>query len=132
MTGTHAVRKRLPDERQSITKHVVIDHSTDVYVTVGLYPDTEQPGEVFITVGKVGSTVRGMVDLFGINVSLLLQHGVDLESLCNKWIGTTFEPRGITDDKDIPQCSSIADYLAKWLKLRFIDRYTPPPETQIK
>ncbi|KKM06139.1 hypothetical protein LCGC14_1746930, partial [marine sediment metagenome] len=77
MPGKHAVRKRLPDTRDSITRHVVIDYSTDVYITVGLYPDTKQPGEVFITVGKVGSTVRGMIDLFGLNVSLLLQYGID-------------------------------------------------------
>lgn len=125
MTGKHAVRKRLPDTRESITRHTVIDYNTDIYITVGLYPDTGQPGEVFITVGKVGSTVHGMIDLFGLNMSLLLQYGVDLEDLCDKWIGISFEPKGITDDKDIPRCSSIPDYVARWLKLHYIDKYHP-------
>jgi len=126
MAGEHAVRKHLPDNRQSITHKVVIDRITDLYITVGLFPDTEQPGEVFFVVGKVGSTLRGMLDLLGIQTSLLLQYGVELPDLCDKMIGVSFAPSGMTNNPDIPVCSSLADYGFRWLKLRFVERYTPP------
>lgn len=124
MTGDHPQRKRLPDERPSITHKVVIDHSNDLFIIVGLYPDTQAPGELFLTLGKPGSTMRGMLDWVSVFASLTLQHGVDLEDLCNKFENTRFEPYGVTDNKDIPECSSIPDYVFKWLRLRFIERYS--------
>lgn len=121
MTGQHAERKRLPDTRDSITHKVVIDLFTELYITVGHYPDTGQPGEVFLTLGKVGSTMRGMLDLMGIQFSLLLQNGVELDALCRKFENVQFEPHGRTDNPNISECKSIADYVGKWLRWRYID-----------
>ncbi len=117
---------RLPDERRSVTHHVTIDLATDLYITVGLYPDTSKPGEVFVVVGKEGSTVRGMTDMFALQLSLLIQYGVDLADLCRKGIGVTFEPRGKTTNKEIPHCSSIPDYVFRWLKVNFVDTDEDP------
>ena len=118
-------RKRLPTDRQSVTHRVQIRNVTggdyDLYIIVGLYPGKKpKPGELFLKIGKVGSTMRGMLDLLGLQTSLLLQNGVSLESICDKMEGTQFEPRGATDDPDIPECSSLADYTFRWLRLRFL------------
>ena len=118
------VRTRLPDERQSIT------HKFDVgghegYLIVGLY-ENGQPGELFIKIAKEGSTIGGLMDTIGILVSLALQYGVPLEHLCRKLKDVSFEPSGLTFNKDIPQAKSIVDYIFRWLELWFLTRYNKP------
>ena len=118
------IRVRLPDERESVTHRVTIDWSTDLYIIVGLYPNG-QPGELFLKVGKVGSTLRGLLDILGIWTSMLLQVGIPLDDLCEKMIGVSFEPKGKTSNKAIPECSSIADYVFRWLKMKYVEAPVP-------
>jgi ribonucleoside-diphosphate reductase alpha chain len=113
-----AVRHRLPDERASVT------HKFDVgghegYIIVGLYPDGE-PGEIFITMAKEGSTVSGLMDSFACAVSIALQHGVPLKLLCEKFAHTRFEPSGWSKTPEIGFAKSIMDYIFRWLTLRFL------------
>src|SRR6266513_2619296 len=113
-----AVRHRLDDERMSIThKFNVGGH--EGYVTVGLYPSGD-PGEIFITMAKEGSTVSGLMDSFSCAISLALQHGVPLKMLCEKFAHTRFEPSGWTNNPDIGFAKSIMDYIFRWLQLRFL------------
>ena len=120
-----ATRKRLPTDRTSITHRVEIQDERgglyDIYMTVGLYPmkRKQKPGELFLKSGKIGSSMRGMLDILGVQTSLLLQYGVPLQVICDKMKGVGFEPRGKTDDPDIPECKSISDYIFRWLELRF-------------
>jgi hypothetical protein len=74
--GPPAVRRRLPDERHSLTHHFSVG-GQEGYVTVGLYEDG-LPGELFIRMAKEGSTVSGLMDSFATAVSLALQYGVPL------------------------------------------------------
>lgn len=110
-------RERLPDTRQSVT-HKFSVGGLDGYVTVGLYPDG-RPGEVFLTVAKEGSTVGGLLDTIGILASLALQHGVPVESLARKFERTSFPPAGQTHNPDLPEASSLSDYIFSWLGLQF-------------
>jgi len=113
-----AVRHRLPDERASIThKFSIAGH--EGYVTVGLYP-TGQVGEIFIKMAKEGSTVSGLMDAFGVSVSMALQHGVPLKVLCEKFAHTRFEPSGWTGNEQIGYAKSLMDYIFRWLNLRFL------------
>jgi ribonucleoside-diphosphate reductase alpha chain len=113
-----AVRHKLEDERMSIThKFNVGGH--EGYITVGLYRDGN-PGEIFITMAKEGSTVSGLMDSFACAVSLSLQHGVPLKLLCEKFAHTRFEPSGWTNNPDIGFAKSIMDYIFRWLQLRFL------------
>jgi ribonucleoside-diphosphate reductase alpha chain len=113
-----AVRNRLPEERASIThKFKVGDH--EGYITVGLYPDGE-PGELFITMAKEGSTVSGLMDSFACAASIALQHGVPLKLLCEKFAHTRFEPSGWSGNGEIGYAKSIMDYIFRWLQLRFL------------
>ncbi len=111
-------RHRLPATRKSIThKFSVARH--EGYLNVGLYEDS-QPGELFISMSKEGSTVGGMMDAFATSISLCLQYGVPLESLVRKFSHQRFEPAGMTDNRDIPMAKSIIDYIFRWMGLQFL------------
>ncbi len=113
-----AVRHRLQDERASIThKFAIAGH--EGYVTVGLYPNG-QVGEIFIKMAKEGSTVSGLMDAFATSVSIALQHGVALKTLCEKFAHTRFEPSGWTGNEQIGYAKSLMDYIFRWLNLRFL------------
>ena len=113
-----AVRHKLQEERASIThKFKIGDH--EGYITVGLYPDGE-PGELFITMAKEGSTVSGLMDSFALATSIALQHGVPLKLLCEKFAHTRFEPSGWSGNPDLGYAKSIMDYIFRWLQLRFL------------
>lgn len=113
-----AMRRRLPDERHSLTHHFAIA-GQEGYVTVGLYEDG-LPGEMFIRMAKEGSTVSGLMDSFATAVSLALQYGVPLQVLCEKFSHTRFEPSGWSGNPKIGYAKSLMDYLFRWLELRFL------------
>ncbi len=114
-------RRRLPDTRQSIThKFSVTGH--EGYLTVGLYEDG-QPGELFITMAKEGSTVGGLMDVIGTCTSMALQYGVPLITLVDKFRHARFEPSGMTSNRDIPFAKSLIDYIFCWLGCQFIPGY---------
>ena len=116
--AVQAVRRRLPDERRSLTHHFSVG-GQEGYVTVGLYEDG-LPGEVFIRMAKEGSTVSGLMDSFATAVSLALQYGVPLQILCDKFSHTRFEPSGWSGNPKIGYAKSLMDYLFRWLELRFL------------
>jgi ribonucleoside-diphosphate reductase alpha chain len=117
-----AVRNRLPDERISVTHKFELG-GHEGYITVGLYPD-RQPGELFITMAKEGSTVSGLISSFAQSISIGLQHGVPLKLFCEKFAHTRFEPSGWSGHPDIRHASSVMDYIFRWLQLRFGDAKT--------
>jgi len=115
-----AVRRKLPDERQSIThKFSVGGH--EGYITVGKYEDGS-PGEIFLVMAKEGSTISGVMDSFATMTSLALQHGVPLQLLVDKFTHTRFEPSGFTKNPEIPMAKSVMDYIFKWLAIKFLSR----------
>ena len=96
------------------------------YITVGLYSDTRQPGEIFITLGKAGSTLAGFADAFATAISFSLQHGVELRFLADKFSHVRFEPSGFTGNPDIPMAKSIVDYVFRWLAQEFLPEEQRP------
>jgi ribonucleoside-diphosphate reductase alpha chain len=114
-TGT---RNRLPDERPSLT-HKFRVGSHEGYLVVGLYPNG-QPGEIFVTMAKEGSTVSGLINSFAQAVSIGLQYGVPLSVFCSKFQFIRFEPSGWTGNPALPQASSVVDYIFRWIQLKFL------------
>jgi ribonucleoside-diphosphate reductase alpha chain len=111
-------RRRLPDERRSIThKFDISGH--EGYLTAGIYDDGTM-GEIFIRMAKEGSVVSGLMDSFATAISLALQYGVPLQVLVDKFSHTRFEPSGITRNPEIPIAKSIMDYIFRWLDLKFM------------
>ena len=115
-----AERRKLPDERESITHKFSIG-GHEGYITVGKYEDGSA-GEIFITMAKEGSTISGLMDSFATMTSLALQHGVPLQLLVDKFTHTRFEPSGFTKNPEIPMAKSIMDYIFKWLAIKFLPR----------
>ena len=107
------VRRKLPDERRSITHKFSIG-GHEGYITVGMYDDGA-PGEIFITMAKEGSTISGLMDAFATAVSFNLQYGVPLKFLVDKFAHVRFEPSGWTGNQQIPYAKSIMDYIFRWL-----------------
>jgi ribonucleoside-diphosphate reductase alpha chain len=116
------LRRRLPDTRDAVThKFDIAGH--EGYLTVGLFAD-KQPGELFITMAKEGSTIGGLMDSIGTLTSLALQYGVPLEALIKKFAHQRFEPSGFTKNPEIRNASSIIDYVFRWLGYTFVPGYT--------
>jgi ribonucleoside-diphosphate reductase alpha chain len=113
------VRRKLPDERRSITHKFSIG-GHEGYITVGMYDDGA-PGEIFITMAKEGSTISGLMDAFATAVSFNLQYGVPLKFLVDKFAHVRFEPGGWTGNQQIPYAKSIMDYIFRWLGAKFLD-----------
>jgi ribonucleoside-diphosphate reductase alpha chain len=108
-------RKRLPKSRPSRTTSFTVG-GAEGYITAGSYPDNGL-GEVFLKLGKQGSTLAGMMDAFSLSVSVALQYGVPLEKYVEKFTNMRFEPAGMTDDPDIRMASSVLDYIFRRLAL---------------
>lgn len=112
------VRRRLPKSRPSRTTSFSVA-GAEGYMTAGSYDDG-QLGEVFLKLGKQGSTLAGVMDAFSIAISIALQYGVPLDAFVNKFVNMRFEPAGMTDDPDIRMSQSIMDYIFRRLALDYL------------
>jgi ribonucleoside-diphosphate reductase alpha chain len=112
------VRRKLPDERQSITHKFSIG-GHEGYITVGMYEDGT-PGEVFISMAKEGSTISGLMDSFATSISYALQYGVPLKFFVDKFSHVRFEPSGWTGNPQVPYAKSIMDYIFRWMGTKFL------------
>ncbi|HYO31689.1 MAG TPA: vitamin B12-dependent ribonucleotide reductase [Nocardioidaceae bacterium] len=112
------VRKRLPKSRPSRTTSFTVG-GAEGYMTAGSYPD-DGLGEVFLKLGKQGSTLAGVMDAFSMAISISLQYGVPLETYVAKFTNMKFEPAGLTDDPDVRMSQSIMDYIFRRLALDYL------------
>jgi ribonucleoside-diphosphate reductase alpha chain len=114
------IRRKLPDERQSIThKFDIAGH--EGYITVGLFDDG-QPGEIFLVMAKEGSTISGFADAFAQAISYALQYGVPLQVLVDKFSHARFEPSGMTRNPEVRFAKSIVDYIFRWMATKFLSK----------
>jgi ribonucleoside-diphosphate reductase alpha chain len=111
-------RTRLPKSRPSKTTSFTVG-GAEGYMTAGSYPD-DGLGEVFLKLGKQGSTLAGVMDAFSIAISIALQYGVPLETYVQKFTNMRFDPAGLTDDPDIRMAQSILDYIFRRLALDYL------------
>ena len=111
-------RKRLPKSRVSRTTSFTVG-GAEGYMTSGAHDDGEL-GEIFLKLGKQGSTLAGVMDAFSIAVSIGLQYGVPLETYVSKFTNLRFEPAGLTDDADVRMAQSLMDYVFRRLALDYL------------
>ncbi len=109
------VRRRLPKKRPSETVSFTVG-GAEGYLTAGSYPD-DGLGEIFVKLGKQGSTLSGVMDAFSMSISVGLQYGIPLEFYVSKFSNLRFEPAGMTDDPDVRIATSVLDYLFRRLAL---------------
>jgi ribonucleoside-diphosphate reductase alpha chain len=113
-----ATRRRLPKSRPAQTTSFSVG-GAEGYMTTGAYADGAL-AEVFLKLGKQGSTLAGVMDSFSIAVSIGLQYGVPLETFVEKFSNLRFEPAGMTDDADIRMAQSMMDYIFRRLALDYL------------
>lgn len=113
-------REVLAETRRSVTHKFAIG-GHEGYLTIGLFDDG-RPGEIFVKMSKEGSTLSGLIQGFCRAFSLCLQHGLRVEEAVERFRGMRFEPMGATTNPDIPECSSILDYVARYLEREFVER----------
>ncbi len=114
----HPVRQKMPRSRRGRTFEFRVADCKG-FATIGEY-DNGQPGEIFLTVSKQGSTMAGVMDAFAKSVSYGLQYGVPLRAFVEAFTNMRFEPAGMTDDPDIRFASSIMDYLFRRLAIEYM------------
>ncbi|MBB5909435.1 vitamin B12-dependent ribonucleotide reductase [Actinoalloteichus hymeniacidonis] len=112
------VRKRLPKKRPSQTYSFTVG-GAEGYLHAGSYPD-DGLGEMFVKLGKQGSTLAGVMDAFSMSISVGLQYGIPLEFYVSKFQNLRFEPAGMTDDPDIRIATSVLDYLFRRMALDYL------------
>jgi len=115
------IRKKLPEERPAITHKFRIGNS-EGYITCGLYPETNQLGEIFVNVSKEGSTLSGFADALATVISISLQYGVPLKEFVRKLSHLKFEPNGFSPNPNIRYSNSIVDYIARYIGLKFLTK----------
>ena len=113
-----AVRQKLPRTRTSKTFEFRVADCKG-FATVGEY-EHGQPGEIFLTVSKQGSTLAGIMDAFAKSISYGLQYGVPIRAYVEAFVNMKFEPAGMTDDPDVRFAGSIMDYLFRRLALEYM------------
>jgi ribonucleoside-diphosphate reductase alpha chain len=113
--ASRPVRRRLPRQRPAMVTRFSVA-GAEGYMTVSNYPD-DGVGEVFLKLGKQGSTLAGVMDAFSMAISVGLQYGIPLDSYVAKFTNMRFEPAGLTDDPDIRIASSVMDYIFRRLAL---------------
>ncbi len=123
MTILEARRRGLPRVRPSYTVAFQVG-AAEGTLTAGTHADG-QLGEIFLRLGKQGSTMAGLTEAFSIVTSLALQHGVPLELITARLRGLRFEPSGLTDDPEIGEVTSIVDYVARRLSTDFAPEAHP-------
>ncbi len=110
-------RRTLPATRESLTHKFSIG-GHEGYLTIGLHPGGS-PGEIFLKMAKEGSTISGMCQAYCRAFSLALQYGLSIEDAVVRFRGMRFEPMGQTSNPEIPECSSLVDYVARFLQKRY-------------
>ncbi len=114
----HPIRQKMPRTWRGRTFEFRVADCKG-FATIGEYDDG-QPGEIFLTVSKQGSTMAGVMDAFAKSVSYGLQYGVPLRAFVEAFTNMRFEPAGMTDDPDIRFASSIMDYLFRRLAIEYM------------
>jgi ribonucleoside-diphosphate reductase alpha chain len=110
-------REKMPSDVKSWRHKFEIDGYKG-YLIVSEYPDG-RPGEIFLKLGKPGSTVSGLIDGFTQLCSIAIQYGIPLPKLIISFIDTRFEPSGITTNKNVRFAKSLYDYMFKVLDVHY-------------
>ena len=112
-----AERRHMPDD-VSGSRHRFSVNGYRGYIMMSEYDDGTL-GEVFLKLGKTGSTIAGLIDGFTQLLSLALQYGIPLDKMIRSFVHTKFDPSGFTSNKQIGFSDSIYDYLFKVLDIKY-------------
>ncbi len=118
--GLTAQHRNMPKDHPAL-QHEFRIRGFKGFLTMGMYPEDEELGEIFVNFSKQGSTLQGMAMAWAIAISMGVQRGVPLEDYVRMFSHMSFEPAGFTDNPQIPFATSIPDYVVRYLASRFLD-----------
>lgn len=130
LTGVkkNSPRYKLPARRRGFTQKVKIGGQS-LYIRTGEYSDGKL-GEVFLNLGRDGSTMRHLLDSLAVCISLGLQHGVPLQEYVDAFVDTRSEPNGLVQGSDkVKFCSSLMDYIVRELSAEYLSLEEAVPES---
>ncbi len=119
-----------PERRNMPKDHPALQHEFKIkgfkgFLTMGLYPEDNHLGEIFLNFTKQGSTLQGLAMAWAVAISMGLQRGVPLEDYVRMFSHMSFEPAGFTDNEQIPFATSVPDYIVRYLATHYLS-----PEAQ--
>lgn len=116
-------RRDMPS-RRDLVRHKVTINGQKIYFDVGFRDAAHtEVGEVFIVVEQTGAEMRSLIDELARLASKLLQYGCPLEEFALSWLGLKGSPCGpVQGDDDIKFASSLRDYVARSLLIRYCGR----------
>ena len=114
-----SLHREMPKTREGLTHKFSINQQHKVYITANRFENGDL-GEIFITAGKEGSVVSGLLGAMARLSSKMLQEGVPAESIIDSFLNLRFDPWGMTDNPEIPTAKSIPDYIGRWLGKNFL------------
>jgi ribonucleoside-diphosphate reductase alpha chain len=114
-------RLSLPDDIETL-RHGFRIGAHKGYFHLGLDPVKNTPIELFIRMARFGSTVGGLLDCYATLFSKALQYGIPMEDLISHMEGSKFPPSGFTQNENIRSADSIMDYIAKFIRLNFLNK----------
>lgn len=92
-----------------------------LYITVSFYEDSKI-GELYVSAGRQGSLVKGLLDSISTTVSEMLQYGVPASDIAKMYRGQKFEPSGLVFGHPyIKMADSISDLISKILDIELGD-----------
>ena len=110
------IRERLPYEPKCI-KNAVKMGGVTYHIQRSFYDDGRL-GEIFVSVGKQGNTIKGLTEVLCILISKCLQYGIPAEVISDILRNTEFQPNGIVrQHPNIKSASSIPDLISKFIDI---------------
>lgn len=92
-----------------------------LYITTSFYEDG-QLGEIYISAGRQGSLVKGLLDSLSTTISEMLQYKVPPKDIAKMYRGQKYEPSGfVTRHPYIKRADSISDLISKIIDIELGD-----------
>ena len=116
-----------PQHRNMPKDHPAYQHEFRIkgfkgFLTMGMYPEDNLLGEIFLNFAKQGSTLQGLGMAWAIAISMGIQRGVPLEDYVRMFAHMSFDPGGFTDNPQIPFATSIPDYVVRYLATKYLSQ----------
>lgn len=91
------------------------------YITTSFY-DNGKLGEVYISAGRQGSLIKGLLDSLSTTISEMLQYGVSPKNISQMYRGQKYEPSGFVKNHPyIKNADSISDLISKIIDIELGD-----------
>ncbi len=92
-----------------------------LYITTSFYDDGRL-GEIYVSSGRQGSLVKGLLDSISTTVSEMLQYGISPTEIARMYRGQKFEPSGfVSGHPYIKSVDSISDLISKIIDIELGD-----------